>query len=414
MPRQPNAPLSHQVKIANENGTPSTHFIRLWQDTILTTIQQLADIQTALAEAGIATEGAANALAAAEAAQLTANDALEAALEETGVTAGTFGDSSNTAVVTVDVRGRITSIDTAPIAGGGGPPADIPTGPFRFWRIATINGAVNGNTFVGFAEMELRDVAGGPDLTSPGDPISASSEFSSSFASEEAIDNNTGTYWASASGSTPEDQFITYDFGPGNDQSLVEIAITSPPVTSTEAPDGFLIQGSTDGVTFTDVLNVPAQAPWPVTEQRVFSLSPTPSQANQNIAQISLSAGVSVSGPNANINFDREDFNDFGTGVVDLATSSITIPAALDGQRVEIVGHMRMVGPNNAAFAVQRNGISQVEGVATPSFSGDFFEATVSTGVFLATAGDVYTVLQAADTTGSRAIERAYLLLKEA
>lgn len=41
-------------------------------------------------------------------------------LASSGAAAGTYGDGSNIPVVTVDVKGRVTSISTTPAAGGGG------------------------------------------------------------------------------------------------------------------------------------------------------------------------------------------------------------------------------------------------------------------------------------------------------
>lgn len=49
---------------------------------------------------------------------LSANRTID--LEDTAVTPGIYGDSTNAVIVTVDQQGRITAISTAPISGGGG------------------------------------------------------------------------------------------------------------------------------------------------------------------------------------------------------------------------------------------------------------------------------------------------------
>ena len=45
---------------------------------------------------------------------------IEAALGATGVTPGSYGDGGNVPRITVDAQGRITSVATLPVSGGGG------------------------------------------------------------------------------------------------------------------------------------------------------------------------------------------------------------------------------------------------------------------------------------------------------
>lgn len=124
------APLLDTEKLIKENGTPSDYFLRQWaaQRRINTTVEGTIDELTALQ----ATIDAINAaIAAIQAIDLIAGVGLGGGgdlsgddrtfdLEDTAVTADTYGDATNVAQITIDGQGRITAAVDIPISGGGG------------------------------------------------------------------------------------------------------------------------------------------------------------------------------------------------------------------------------------------------------------------------------------------------------
>lgn len=76
-------PLQHDVKIAEANGSGTAWFIRQW-NLLLALVKQVTSLS-----------------------------------QPSGVTPGTYGDSTNVAQVTVDEFGRVTGAQNVPIAAGG-------------------------------------------------------------------------------------------------------------------------------------------------------------------------------------------------------------------------------------------------------------------------------------------------------
>lgn len=112
-------PLSDRIAIVDERGNPTPYFIRMLQENGIDLdgkpdmTQVNAAITAAFADRDINTtdglQGGGN---------LSADRTLS--LTDTGVTPGTYGDATNSPQITVDEKGRITSVVDVPISGGGG------------------------------------------------------------------------------------------------------------------------------------------------------------------------------------------------------------------------------------------------------------------------------------------------------
>jgi len=107
------------------------------------------------------------------------------------------------------------------------------------------------------------------DVTSPTTVVSASSEFSSTFSPEKAIDENVTTFWACASAATFP---MWFKFDLLTASSVDEISILSGGTTTTarRTPVEFEIQGSNNDVDW-DVLGTFNSPSWGTSETRYFS-----------------------------------------------------------------------------------------------------------------------------------------------
>lgn len=94
----------------------------------------------------------------------------------------------------------------------------------RYWRIFCTQNA-GAASFTTANEVEFHTSIGGSDVTGSGTAISggSGSDGAGNDASK-AFDNNTGTQWARTS---TTNTWIGYDFGAGNDQDIVELAVTN-------------------------------------------------------------------------------------------------------------------------------------------------------------------------------------------
>lgn len=118
-------------------------------------------------------------------------------------------------------------------------------GPHRYWRLNITSTA---GTYCSMAEIEMRSVAGGTDLTGSG--TASASATTSGWPASQAVDNNTGTGWATYPGTPP--QWWQYDFGAGNAYAIIELRITPrQDGFYSESPANFQFQYSDDGSTWT-------------------------------------------------------------------------------------------------------------------------------------------------------------------
>lgn len=115
----------------------------------------------------------------------------------------------------------------------------------RYWRLYI--SASGGSSYIGFAEIELRESAGGSDATGSG--TASASQAYGGYPASAAVDNNTATEWAAYPYGAP--QWWAYDFGSGVTKDIKEIVITPRTTYYTEAPGTFDLQYSDDGSSWT-------------------------------------------------------------------------------------------------------------------------------------------------------------------
>lgn len=112
----------------------------------------------------------------------------------------------------------------------------------RFWRVYISE--VDGGGYSEAKEVRFLRSVGDPA------PLSGSAIASSSFGgstADKAFDNNTGTFWTSGDGTSP--QWIGYDFGSGNAEAITALTYNQD---SGRAPKTFKVQYSDDGSVWND------------------------------------------------------------------------------------------------------------------------------------------------------------------
>ncbi len=141
-------------------------------------------------------------------------------------------------------------------------------GWWKFWRIYIT--AVGSGSVAGLAEIELRATAGGADLTSPSTPMGASSNNAASL-----VDNNTSLAWTTASTGSPWWAWADLSASNyGQAQPAVELALwPSGSSTASVSPTDFIVQGSLDGTTWTDIKSFSGVTGWTAGTPKIFSLT---------------------------------------------------------------------------------------------------------------------------------------------
>lgn len=166
------------------------------------------------------------------------------ALTTTGVTPGTYGSATKSAVITVDAYGRITAItevDITGTGGGGGGGGGSTTFSGTKWRIVydlSMAQYLSGDNNAAADEIEMRATAGGADQCTGGTAIS-SSDFSGSFAAANAFANDGSSSGWVSSGGVPG-AWIGYDFGSA--KSVKEINLLPRNGIPGESPTNGVVQ----------------------------------------------------------------------------------------------------------------------------------------------------------------------------
>jgi hypothetical protein len=132
-----------------------------------------------------------------------------------------------------------------------------------YWRL-NIAGTDGGSTLT-VAEVQMRTSVGGANAATGG------TATASSGTAANAFDGNNSTNWALSSGTVG---WLQYQFGSAQD--IVEIAVTAPSATTTNAPNRWSLQYSDDGSNWTSAAIVGGQTSWTSNEQRVFTNSSYP------------------------------------------------------------------------------------------------------------------------------------------
>jgi hypothetical protein len=161
-----------------------------------------------------------------------------------GLLLGNYGTASAAAEgITIGANLTLSPTGTLSASGGSG---GSTTGGHRYWRIY-IESTVYGS-YAGIVELTMASSTGGANLCTTGANASASSSFSG-YPASAAIDNNTSTYWGTASGASAP-WWWQYDFGAGNTENIVEVTITAREDAPTTAPGSWALQYSDDNSTW--------------------------------------------------------------------------------------------------------------------------------------------------------------------
>lgn len=153
----------------------------------------------------------------------------------------------------------------------------------RYWRlwITAFNTVPAGGG--SFAEIQLRDTKGGPDLTGSG-TASASSYYDSNWVPANAVDNNEATGWHIANQAVIP-QWWKYDFGAGNAYDIIQILITAE--IGWRTVKDFVVQYSDDDSVYTPYFSYGGATGWADHETRTFNQDdpPAPAKAAQLFGQ---------------------------------------------------------------------------------------------------------------------------------
>ena len=143
---------------------------------------------------------------------------------------------------------------------------------FRYWR--TYITANNGDAYLSIAEVEYRDSSGGANIATDPLAISASESYGPNTP-HRLIDGIFMSVWYT--NGSPMPHWFTYDFTSPVSLFEISMSIHEPD----RAPKDFVIQGSNDNATWTDIAFHTGNTGWVDGEVRVFSAiavppSPTP------------------------------------------------------------------------------------------------------------------------------------------
>lgn len=137
---------------------------------------------------------------------------------------------------------------------------------YRYWRIYVTE--VDGSTdFASVGEVEFFGAVGGPDLTTGLGGSVTQSGNSAVGAASLAVDNNIGS---EAGSSFPLPYWWRIDFG--TPTYIDYITIRAQRIVPNRSPKTFVVQGSADGTSWTDVTAFGPSTGWVEFEQRIFIL----------------------------------------------------------------------------------------------------------------------------------------------
>lgn len=187
---------------------------------------------------------------------------------DTGTALGRGGGGGRSSAGAGAVGGvRIMWGDTRAFPGNAGD--IVRPGWWRYWRIYIT--AIGSGNYAGFCEIELRASPGGTDMTNTGTVMTASS----GNAPQLVVDNKIDANWTTYSQAAP--WWIRADMGTYVAEQAVfsaELAIwPNPTSTAANSPKDFVVQGSNDGTTWTDVKSFSGVTGWVVGTPKIFSLT---------------------------------------------------------------------------------------------------------------------------------------------
>lgn len=132
----------------------------------------------------------------------------------------------------------------------------------RYWRLYVESVNSSSPTYCTIVEMELRESAGGPDITTPDTVVSASSSYPTGPV-RQIVDNvlSDSSNWTTVTSDVDINHPCWVLFDLGVPRSVAEIWFKV--FTAVRAPKRFYFQGSDDGVTFPTLVQlIPDQTDW--------------------------------------------------------------------------------------------------------------------------------------------------------
>lgn len=204
---------------------------------------------------------------------------------------------------------------------------------YRYWRIfiSANNGDVS---YTGLSEVELRTTEGGVDVTSPSTVVTSGTLYSGSYPGSNTVDNNTGSIWLA----NPGANWIMYDLV--TPTVIAEIGMYLYTSALNAAPKDFVVQGSNDGTTFTDIVafsGITFTSAW-----KYFSMTP-PTHYSTFLTLSSFGGGFSNPSNAATSNnaYATATLGGFGGVSLNFSTDSVSkLPAgkSLSGVKVYVEG----------------------------------------------------------------------------
>lgn len=142
---------------------------------------------------------------------------------------------------------------------------------YRYWRIYVT--ANNGNATTAISELELRTSFGGSDTTTPSTPAYQSTYYGvNSSTAAKAVNNIQGSgsnSWVSDGSALP--QWIYYDLGTAQDIQEVQMYCEPGGTGTARAPKDFLIQGSSDALSWITQRTITNATGWVDNTPKLFT-----------------------------------------------------------------------------------------------------------------------------------------------
>lgn len=114
----------------------------------------------------------------------------------------------------------------------------------RYWRLRNL-----ATSYFTCTELQMREVAGGPNVVGGGTPI-ASSVYQGTYLTARAFDGNTGMPEWHSDGAGAGNNWLGYDFGAGNAKDIVQI-VYSQRSEASWSPNSWAFEYSDDGSDWT-------------------------------------------------------------------------------------------------------------------------------------------------------------------
>ena len=139
-----------------------------------------------------------------------------------------------------------------------------PAGSYRYWRIFILNNNGSGD-YLALNEVELRGAGGGADITTPATPVTASTQYGTSYGPRYTVDNSLSaeSLWISSTYAATN-QWLRYDLG--TPTAIAQVAMCWNAASMAGAgtsPKDLRIEGSNDGTSFTTVKTFLGNTSWP-------------------------------------------------------------------------------------------------------------------------------------------------------